>query len=323
MKTQAGARKMQKSKYLQQKKLNAADELREMLSSIEDRLVNIKSMNPTQALILLRDLDLIYSLFSQLERTELNLVPEQGRFKVNQARLMKTAVPFLKALGGPVALSRHRPLPTPPREQWWWYIHEIVALQKQQLLRRLVMGVVIVLIVVGGAILAFNTILAPSPEVVARLEAENAAFEAIGTGDYRAALTILDEGLLAVPADPDLMLLKGVVYEILGQEAKASQSFADVQASMNDPLAFLLDRGQLELHTNQPDRVERDARAALEIDEDSASAWLLLGQALESQGRSFEAMPAYERAGQLALDNGESQIAVMARMALGRLSASR
>jgi hypothetical protein len=34
-------------------------------------------------------------------------------------------------------------------------------------------------------------------------------------------------------------------------------------------------------------------------------------------------MPAYERAGQLALDNGESQIAVMARMALGRLSASR
>ena len=52
-----------------------------------------------------------------------------------------------------------------------------------------------------------------------------------------------------------------------------------------------------------------------------ALGWLLLGQALEQQGQRFAAISAYERAGELALDSGQSEIVVMSRMALGRIMA--
>jgi len=48
---------------------------------------------------------------------------------------------------------------------------------------------VVVFVLVGGMIVLFQTVLAPSPEVVARLEAQDNAYEALDTGDYRQAVS--------------------------------------------------------------------------------------------------------------------------------------
>ena len=310
---------MAKLDYLQQKKLNPADELREILSSLEERQLKIKQMDTTQALIFLRDLDQLDRLFAQLEAAGLDLLAEQGRFAAVQARLKKMAASFLKALGGPGALSEYRPAPPPPREQWWWYIHEILAAQQQQLLRQVALGLILILLALGGVILAFNTILAPSPEAVARVEAENSAYAAIDEGDYREALAAIEQGLVKVPGDPGLLIFKGVLNEMSGEVSEAAQSFAQAEAALNDPLTFYLGRGQLELRVNRLAEAEREVRAALKVDETSARAWFLLGQALELQDRRFEAIPAYEKAGQLALNSGDDEVVVLARLALGRI----
>jgi len=307
--------------YLQQKKLNPADELREILISLEERVVKVKGISSTQALLVLRDLDQFYTLFDQLTAAGLDLQAEEGRFNALQGRVRQAVGPLLKALGGAAALAEHRPTPAPSRERWWWYLHERVAAQRQRRIRQLTIVAVILVGVIGGLVVLFNTVLAPSPEAVARLEAENASYAAMEAGDFQAALAAIEAGLAQVPDDPNMLLLKGVLEAAAGQEAEAERIFAQVESSFGNPINYYLQRSQLELRINRPDKAEANARQALTLDENSATAWLLLGQALETQGRGFEAVRAYEMAGDLAFESGNSQIVVLARLALARLGA--
>jgi tetratricopeptide (TPR) repeat protein len=314
---------MSKLDFLQQKKLSRADELRETLSSLEERRVDLKSMDSAQALLLLGDLDTVYHLFEQLEATNQDLIPERGRFRSVQGYLKRSAARLLKTLGGPAALAEARPRPDPTPEQWWWDIDTIVAAQRRRLRRRVLIGVGIVALLIGGIILVFNTILAPSPEVVARIQAENAAFAAIDAGNYQQALAVIETGLQAVPDDPGLSIFQGVLQEVLGDEAGAAQSFERTQAGLADPQYFYFSRCQLYLRLNQPEKAEADAQAAINIDKNSAEAWLLLGQALETQSKTVKAMQAYQLASDLGIEHGNNEVVVLARLGLGRLGLAR
>ncbi|MCK6628631.1 MAG: hypothetical protein L6R45_26060 [Anaerolineae bacterium] len=310
---------MPKLDYLQQKKLNPADELREILSRLEEALPQIKTLTAQPAFDLLLDLDRLDVLFQQLESAGLDLLPEQGRFHSLQARLQKQAAPLLQRLGGAAVLQAQRPAPAPPPEKWWWYLDRLVAERQRQLQRQIALIGVIIVAVIGGVVLLFNTVLAPSPEVAARLEAENSAFEAIEAGQNEAALTFIRQGLQKVPGEPNLLLLQGVVQEMGDDKTSAAASFDQAQARLNNPLDFYLARSQLYLRVGQPGQAETDARAALELDNNLASAWLLLGQTLENQQKMADALLAYQKANELAIANGDSEIIVMARLALARI----
>jgi tetratricopeptide (TPR) repeat protein len=313
---------MSKLDHLRQKKLNPADELRALLNSLEDTQAVLKSLDATQTLNLLKDLDQVYDLLSELEVTGAELASERGRFGAIQA-FYKSKVSFLLGrLGGPAALSTHRPKPEPERERWWWYIHEMVAAQQQRFLRYMMISLVAVLGLLGAVYLLFNTILAPSPEAVARVEAENEALAAYDEADYARGLAAVEKGLAVVPDDPALLLLKGAFYEALNQPEQAAQVYEEAKQKTNPPINFYLGRAQLYLRINQSMRAEEDARAALALDDKAALAWLLLGQALESQERRFEAISAYETAGNIAMESGDSQIVVLARLALGRITST-
>jgi tetratricopeptide (TPR) repeat protein len=311
---------MSKLDYLQQKKLNPADELREILASLEERQPRLKSFNAGQARTFLLDLDRLDALFRELELTGLDLVPERGRFQSLQSRLQKEAALLLRLLGGPAAFNALRPTPAPPPEKWWWYLDQLAAAQRQRLLRQIVLIAGVIALLIGGLVLLFWTVLAPSPEVLARLEAQNKAYEAVDNGQYQAALASVEQGLAQAPSDPELLLLRGVLQEILGQDAAAT--FDRARARLNALLDFYLARSQLQLRVGQSAKAEADARAALELDQNSAKAWFLLGQALEAQNKLAEAVAAYQKASELAVDSGDGEIVVMARLALGRIGAS-
>jgi tetratricopeptide (TPR) repeat protein len=305
--------------YLRQKKLNPADELRALLSSLEESAVGLNKLSSAQVLKLLQELDQVDELLSHLEAIGAGLAPERGRFEAVQAHFKHQAGTLLSRLGGPAALSEHRPRPAPKPERWWWYIHERVAAQQQRLLRQVTIVLLSVLLLLGAVFVAFNTILAPSPEAVARVEAENDAFSFYEEGDYESAIAAVDRGLAVVPNDAGLLILKGIMLEALGREAQAAESFEQARAHTEPPVNFYLARGQWYIRINQLVKAEEDARAALALDNQIPLAWLLLGQSLESQGKRFESIAAYERAGELALESGDSQIVVLSRLALGRV----
>jgi Tfp pilus assembly protein PilF len=73
------------------------------------------------------------------------------------------------------------------------------------------------------------------------------------------------------------------------------------------------------LRVNQPELAEQDVRTALEFDDDYPGSWLILGQTLEFQDRTIEAMQAYQKAGELAVDQGDNEVVVLSRLALARL----
>lgn len=311
---------MPKLDYFQPRKFNAADELRDILNQLENSQPQLKKMNPTQALITLRNLDQAYTLFIELEATGADLAAERGRFDSIQAHFKKQIAPFLKGLGGSTTLDEYRPKPIPPRERWWWYIQELVAAQRQRLLKQITIIGSIIVILVGGLIVALNTVLAPSPEAIARLEGENNALAAFDEGDYETALTAINTSLEVVPNDVRLLTLRGIFLELLERDQEAQFSFEQAQNVLNDPINFHIERGQSYLRTNQVDQVVAEAQAALAIDDTTATAWLLLGQGLELQDNRSEAIAAYEQASELALERGNNEIVVLARLALGRIS---
>ena len=190
---------MDKLAYLQQKKLNSTDELREILTNLEYRQTNIRSLNPPEALKLIQDLDQANGLLLELEESGAMLEPEQLRFESSQALIKHKAPMLLRSLGGATVLRENQPALTPPKDHWWWHIDEIAADRRQQRIRRTATSFAIVVAIIGGIILAFNTILAPSPEAIARVEAENEASSAIEAGDYRAAIAAIEVGLSKVP----------------------------------------------------------------------------------------------------------------------------
>lgn len=313
---------MSKLAYVQQKKLNPADELRELLKTLEDRRPTLKAMDSTKALTLLRDLDQVDTLFSQLGTTELDLLSEQSRFQAVQSHFKKQAVLILKALGGHEALDEFRPSPPPAQERWWWYSDELVAAQKRRLLKQIALATLIVVVIVGVIAIIFKTVLAPSPEAVARMEAENESMAAFDTGDYKLAMAEVEKGLAVVPDDPDLLIIKGVFLEFLGHDEEAAQNLKMAQNNLDDPTTFHLTLAETYFRIGQYSKAEDEARASIELDYRISSAWLILAQSLEGQGRLDEAVEAYQRAGDIAMANGDSEVVVLVRLALGRVGTS-
>lgn len=311
-----------KSDYLKAKNLTPADELRHLLTGLEQRHFKFGTMTSTQTLILLRELDQIYHLFTEIEAKGLDLLPEQGRFKLMEARIRKEAALLLKALGGVEELAAHRPKPEPDEAQWWWWIDKMVADQRKR--RLAVVGLIggVALIVVSVLILLFNTVLAPSPEAAIAFRVERDAEAEIEVGEYRAALEVIDQGLTELPTDATFWLYKGLLHQTLGEEAAAAQAFEQSQRYVEDPLQFYLARSQLSLRLDQPQQAEIDALAAIDLNENEGRAWLLLGQALQSQDQPYEAIEAYERAADLAWESGDSELVVLARLALSQLGAA-
>jgi tetratricopeptide (TPR) repeat protein len=310
-----------KLEYLQQKKLNPADELREMLTNLEGDLPRLKRLSDTEARAFLRRLDHSRLLFSQLTEDGVDLTSEQGRFDTIQAAIRERVRPLLKAIGGAAALAEARPHPAPDRnERWWWYIHENVAARQRAAIRQILIIAGTVLGLLVAVYVAFQTVLAPDPAAIVRMNAETDALLAFDETDYELALLTLNAALTEVPKDPSLLLMRGVFYQLLNQPVEADTDFHAAAMGLDDPIGFHLGRGQVYMRTNQFARAEADARALLEIDEARPEAWLLLAQSLENQDRRLLAMEAYERAGELALDSGQNQIVVMARLGLGRVS---
>ncbi|MCB9100920.1 MAG: tetratricopeptide repeat protein [Anaerolineales bacterium] len=313
---------MRKLDYLQQKKLTPTDELRDLLKQLEDGQPQLKQINPTQALITLRNLDQAYQLFSQLETTGADLAAERGRFNSIQAHLKKRVGLFLKGLGGASTLEEFRAKPAPPRERWWWFIDELVAAQQRLVLKRLVVTAVIAISLLAGLIIAFKTVWAPSPEAVARLEGEDNAFAAFDEGNYVDSIAAVDHALTIVPDDPGLLVIRGVALEALGRADEAQQNFDKAQTLFESPINFHIGRGQIYLRTSQFEKTEAEARSVLALDETNATAWLLLGQSLELQDKRTEAITAYQQASELAVASGNNEVVVLARLALGRMSSA-
>lgn len=299
--------------------LTRADELTNQLDELEARLGRLEYGLGREALTILDLFDSISEGLRSFQADGRRMPAEQARLQTVSARLKRKAKAFLREIGGAGVLQDARREREPDPANWWWFLDQMVAQKRQAQLRQLALaaaGVVVVLLLLAAL---YQRFLAPDPATRERLRHQQAAEGLAFEGDLAGALSEVEQALDYAPGDPRLLIFKGGLQRELGQDALAEEAFAEAEAAIDDPEAYLLIRGQTHLLLDRADLALTDAQAALRLNPESAQVYMLMGRSNERLENFQDAILAYEQAADLAEAQKDYQLAGTARVNLGLL----
>lgn len=303
--------------YRKRKSASPADTLRDHLDWAEDQLAILHSADRETVETLFARLDQTLQLFRELGGLYTpNLRPEQTRLDTLSKQILRHRKHLLQVLGGPAKLASSRPAYARQETHPWWFVDIWVAVQAAATRRQLawvggILGVLLVILTI-----LFNTILKPDPALVARMTLFDEALALIvETGDYEQALANVDEALTLRPQDAELMLLKSIILDTLEQSPREAAALnAEAETLLLNPEDRSLVRGRLYLQLRRPAEAVTQAETALNVNAESAEAWLLLGQSYAGLGRASEAHTALQQAADLALAQDKDELYAIAKM---------
>ena len=167
--------------------------------------------------------------------------------------------------------------------------------------------------------LIYYQFFAPPPEVRARIRMEGNIDDLIDAGDY---VTAMQEIELAIELTPDyfpLWIKKGVLAKVLGEEQTEIESYDQARILSNDPVLFYIERANIFMQFGLQDDVLADAENLLEINPDSAEAYLFQGLVFETRGEGEKALKFFERALELAELQEDGQLAATIKVRMGMM----
>lgn len=274
-----------------------------------------------QALSILSSLDSVYERIKRLEDGP-SLQAATGQYDGIRAKLEKEAAGFLRDLGGAAVLQKARSQVNPPQDHPWWYLDVTLANRRKNAIKRfgLLTGAVLIGLFLLG--FAYQKFLAPPANISERYSREQAAGDALMAGDLDRALQEVDAGLLAVPQDPSLLVLKGVVLDGMGKVTEAQEVFKAAEDLTPNKDEFYITRGQYYSLANQMDKALSDAQAAIAINPDSAQGFLLAGQVYEFQKKYQDALDAYDQAFEVSDKEKQYELSALAKVRIAMLMQS-
>jgi tetratricopeptide (TPR) repeat protein len=217
--------------------------------------------------------------------------------------------------GGMAAL---RAQAQPAQDHWWWWLDGDVAESRRSDARRTIGIVVlaaIVLFVVGFAMDRLGG--SPEEQKAATHSAQGA--NRISQGDYTGAIEAYEESVTVIDAQPEIWASLAVLYETQGETAKAAAALARAEELVADTAA-------LESVLARSYELVRDCEAALQhgeravaADQAFPQAYLARGSALECLEQWEPALADYQRAADLALEQDQDGVYVLAKTRLGML----
>lgn len=305
--------------YVENRPMTRADDLRRQLNELEARIGRLGYGLGQEALTIPPLFDAVAAALASFQAEGQSMRAESARLESVSAALRRKAALFLREIGGPGVLRDARRIHQPDPAHWWWFLDQLLADKRWARLRKLsllVVGMVAVLLLL---LALYQRFLAPDPATRERLQYEQAAESLAMEGDLAGALSEVEQALAVAPGNPDLLVFKGGLQQVLGQRAAAQESFSEAEAAFGDREAFLLTRGQTYLRLDQAQAALSDAEAAIALNPESAAGYLLLGRANEWLENYRQAIAAYEQAATLAEAQGEFQIAATARVNMGVL----
>lgn len=299
-------------------RVTPADDLRQLLSQSEERLINLTDR--TSAAELYSRLDQIADLMPQIQATGGDVRAEEARWQSLQERILARGPNVLRAWQGSAPLSAARQAAVPDETHWWWWIDHRVAEQRRRRLWRIGSVALGLLAIVAVAAFVLSRLFPVDPAVRDSYRLQLRAETALASGDIAGGYQALSEAIAIDPGNPSLLILHGVLAEHQGDPATAEQSWQRARSLLDgDEAQFLTERGLSFLRIQHVDRAIDDVQAAVALDPTSAYAQLVLGSALEAQGRYQEALSAYQKAADLADAAGSAELVVMARTQMANL----
>lgn len=299
-------------------RVTPADDLRQLLSQSEERLINLT--DPVSAAELYSRLDQITDLLPQLQARGGDIRAEEARWQSLQERLATRGSRVLRAWQGSSRLAAARQVANPAADRWWWWIDQKVAKQRQRKQRRIAGVALALLAIVAIAAFALPRFFPVDPVVRQSYRLQLRAETALANLDLAEGYEALNQAIVIDPTNVNLLILHGVVADVQGDLAAAEQSWQRARSLLfGDEARFFTERGQSYLRAQQAVKAIDDLQAAIALDPASARAHLVLGGALEAEGRYQEALSAYQQASDLADAAGNAELTVMARAQIANL----
>ncbi len=295
------------------------DELRRLIDQATDRMGALETGTTADALKLLRLLDDIDELYTELEAADVDLRAEAARRETIELSLRRKAGHVLRLLKpeGGIAAVRHKR--QPPASSWWWRLDDYVAEQRRKALRSLATTAVIVAAVVAAGVIIYRLFLQPDPNIIAQMDHIANIERAVESGDLDAALAAADAGVAQFPENSELLLWRAVVLDLQKRNPEAEQAFARARATFSDDATFYTNSSEVRLRANDRDGAYADALKATTIAPDSPYAFLALGAAQELRGELNAASASYTTAASLAAAQNNAQVEAIAKVRLAML----
>lgn len=290
-------------------------ELRGRLDRAERQL---PALQPGQLGEYLRSLDRIEQLLDMLGAEAADLRPEMTRWLDLQARLGNRAAKLVKLAGAEGGFDALRAA-NPPAAGAWWRLDQLVAEERKRSWTRwaATAAAVVVLLAVGAFV--YSRWLAPSPEVVLVMTTINQVEQLAMDQKWDEAAALVDQALQTTPDDPDLLIWAAVLAERRGETAQAADFLARAEAAAGDPLRYQLTLGMKRMQAGDADGAEAAALAAQAIKPTEPQAIFLLGNVAEMRNQMQQALELYQQAADLATEQDNAQLTVVAKMRYGML----
>ena len=270
-------------------------------------------------LVLLRLLDRIAEAVSKFGELGVDLRAELSRIETIENILLEEARFAVKALSVLGSLDELRAEAHAEEGRWWWYLDHRVAESSAQQTRRTLWTVGIALVALAILVAAYMLFLRPDEATRLRYGYVSRAENQIEQDEYEVALDLYQKALEVAPDDPEVNLMIGMMYEVLEHPRDAAEYYARAEALYESRVAFLAAKSQRYFVLDWFEQSELTALEAIDLDEQYAWAYCNLGNAYEGQGRIPEAIGAVQVCADLAREQGQDELYVIAASRLALL----
>ncbi len=206
----------------------------------------------------------------------------------------------------------------PPEEHWWWWLDEQVAETRRGAARRfiaLVAGAAVVVLAVSLLLSRFGG----TPEQRQAAVYSSQGDQRTTQGDYMGAIEAYEQSLEIVADQPEVLAALVALYDKQGRVQESQRALERLEMLVTEPAQ--LEAGLARAHelTQECELALDHAQRAVAADASCANAYLVRGSALECLDRRDEAMADFEHASDLAMEQGQDALYVLARTRYGML----
>lgn len=295
------------------------EDLRQILHHLEKTVTRLSDCTPEQALKIPVNFDLALNLIESLDQSGVNIESQTAQFKTISTGFRTRMKAFILKVGGRQALKHAREIHQPQSDHWWWFVDQIWATERRmKFIRRLRnLGILAVIMVTAGII--YNQYFSPDPAIKASFRHQQNAENYFMLGDYENALIETNTALSYTPESTDLLILKGVILDKLGQYEESEESYAKANEFLDQEYLFYVQRSLYYLILEEPELVIDDCEIALELNPDSALCYMRQGQAYELMGNINSALERLELADAAAERLGNAQLQAIIRVNLSNI----
>lgn len=289
--------------------------VREIIHDLEVGLANLRGRGRS-VLDLLHMRDQLDEQVAGLEAEGMDLRPERTRIETIDNILMRKAAEIDREIGG-LAIARREE--NPPQEHWWWYVDlHLAESRRRSLIKTGIIAVIVVVVLLAGNYL-MDRYFGLSPTEKQARSYETAGEQYLRNNEVDRAIPEYEKAVAVMPDLAEAQLTLGILYEINGEAGKSAKAFAAAEATYPKRTDYLVAVASAYHAVGKLDKAMATIEEAIALEPQSAQAIFIRGGIEEDMGKYAEALADYENASNLAQEQGQDALYVLAKTRMGML----